>query len=122
MLSSIAKPFAALALAFALISIVLAALGASPFGVFAALGEGAFGSWYACVDTLVKSTPLIFTGLAVSIAFSGALWNIGADGQLTIGAIAAGAIGTHLGDFPHSIAIAIILMAGDAGEGGWCVG
>ena len=65
MLSSIAKPFAALALAAALISIVLAALGASPFGVFAALGEGAFGNWYACVDTIVKSTPLIFTGLAV---------------------------------------------------------
>ncbi|HXM89808.1 MAG TPA: hypothetical protein VN916_10130, partial [Candidatus Acidoferrum sp.] len=115
MLSSIAKPFAALFAAAALISIVLAALGASPLGVFAALGEGAFGSWYACVDTLVKSTPLIFTGLAVSIAFSGALWNIGADGQLTIGTIAAGAIGTHLGDFPHSLAVAIVLIAGALG-------
>src|SRR5208337_3381534 len=49
-----------------LISIVLAALGASPVGVFAALAEGAFGNWNACVDTIVKSTPLIFTGLAVS--------------------------------------------------------
>ena len=119
MLSAIAKPFAALALAAALISIVLAALGASPLGVFAALGEGAFGSWYACVDTLVKSTPLIFTGLAVSIAFSGALWNIGADGQLTIGAIAAGAIGPHLGDYPHAIAIVIILGAGAIGGAAW---
>jgi ABC-type uncharacterized transport system permease subunit len=119
MLSSIAKPFAALVLAFALISIVLAALGANPFSVFGALGEGAFGNWYACVDTIVKSCPLIFTGLAVSIAFSGALWNIGADGQLTIGAIAAGAIGTHLGDFPHSIAVAIILAAGALGGAAW---
>ena len=119
MLSSIAKPFAALALAAALISIVLAALGASPLGVFAALGEGAFGSWYACVDTLVKSCPLIFTGLAVSLAFSGALWNIGADGQLTMGAIAAGAIGPHLGDFPHSVAVAIVLVAGALGGCAW---
>jgi ABC-type uncharacterized transport system permease subunit len=119
MVSSIAKPFAALALAFALISIVLAALGANPFSVFAALGEGAFGSWYAFVDTIVKSCPLIFTGLAVSIAFSGALWNIGADGQLTIGAIAAGAIGTHLGDFPHFIAVVIILAAGVLGGAIW---
>ena len=119
MLSSIAKPLAALAAAFALIAIVLAGLGANPFSVFAALGEGAFGNWYACVDTLVKSTPLIFTGLAVSIAFSGALWNIGADGQLTIGAIAAGAIGTHLGDFPHAIAIVIILGAGALGGAAW---
>ncbi len=119
MLSSIAKPLAALALAAVLIAIAIAALGASPLGVFAALGEGAFGSWYACVDTLVKSTPLIFTGLAVAIAFSGALWNIGADGQLTIGAIAAGAVGTHLGDFPHSIAIVIILAAGAFGGAMW---
>src|ERR1700674_5019938 len=117
MLSSLAKPFGALAIALALISLVLLGLGASPIGVFIALGEGAFGNWYACVDTIVKSTPLVFTGLAVSLAFSGALWNIGADGQLTIGAIAAGAIGPHLGDFPHSIAIAIILVAGGVGGG-----
>ena len=71
------------------------------------------------MDTLVKSTPLIFTGLAISIAFSGALWNIGADGQLTIGAIAAGAIGTHLGNFPHPLAIAIILGAGAIGGAVW---
>jgi simple sugar transport system permease protein len=119
MLSSIAKPVAAIALAAALIAIVITALGASPLGVFAALGEGAFGSWYACVDTLVKSCPLIFTGLAVSLAFSGALWNIGADGQLTMGAIAAGAIGPHLGDFPHSIAVAIVLIAGALGGSAW---
>ncbi len=119
MLSAVAKPLAALALAAGLIALVLAALGASPIGVFAALGEGAFGSWYACVDTLVKSTPLIFTGLAVSIAFSGALWNIGADGQLTIGAIAAGAVGPHLDDFPHLIAIAIVLSAGAVGGAVW---
>src|SRR6202051_3869416 len=108
MLSSIAKPFAALALAFVLISIVLAALGANPFSVFAALGEGAFGNWYACVDTIVKATPLVFTGLAVSIAFSGALWNIGGDGHLTIGAIAAGGGGSHLGDLPHGVADGVL--------------
>lgn len=119
MLSSILKPFAALAVAAALIAIVIAVLGANPFSVFAALSEGAFGSWYACVDTLVKSTPLIFTGLAVSLAFSGALWNIGADGQLIIGAIAAGAIGPHLADLPHLIAVAIVLAAGAIGGAVW---
>ena len=119
MLSSIARPFAALAVAFALISLVLLALGASPIGVFSALGEGAFGNWNAFTDTLVKSTPLVFTGLAVSLAFSGALWNIGADGQLTIGAIAAGAVGPWLGGWPHPVAIAIMLLAGAAGGAIW---
>ena len=119
MLSSFLRPFAALAIAAALIAVVIAALGANPFSVFAALGEGAFGSWYACIDTIVKSTPLIFTGLAVSLAFSGALWNIGADGQLTIGAIAAGAVGPHLVDFPHALAVAIVLIAGALGGAAW---
>src|ERR1700682_68382 len=119
MLSSLAKPFGALAIALALISLVLLGLGASPIGVFVALGEGAFGSWYAFTDTIVKATPLVFTGLAISIAFSGALWNIGADGQLVIGAIAAGAIGPMLGDWPHPLAIAAMLIAGAIGGAIW---
>jgi ABC-type uncharacterized transport system permease subunit len=119
MLASIAKSVAALATAIALIAIVLLALGASPIGVFAALAEGAFGNWYAVSDTIVKATPLIFTGLAVSIAFSGALWNIGADGQLTVGAIAAGAIGPMLASWPHPIAIAAMLMVGAIGGALW---
>ncbi len=118
-MSSIAKPLGALAIALAIISIVLLGLGASPVGVFVALGEGAFGNWYACVDTIVKATPLVFTGLAVSIAFLGALWNIGGDGQLTIGAIAAGAVGPWLGDLPHAIAILIIISAGALGGALW---
>ncbi|MGO9454175.1 MAG: ABC transporter permease [Candidatus Binataceae bacterium] len=119
MLNSLARAAAALALAAAIIAGVLFALGASPIGVFAALAEGAFGSWYALTDTIVRATPLIFTGLAISVSFSGALWNIGADGQLVAGAIAAGAIGPHLGGCPRPIAILILLVAGAAGGAIW---
>src|ERR1700682_1923456 len=115
MLSSLAKPFGALAIALALISLVLLGLGASPIGVFVALGEGAFGSWYACVDTLVKATPLVFTGLAVSIAFSGALWNIGAEGQLLMGALGAGALGIALDGWSRALAVAMVLIGGAGG-------
>src|SRR6202022_1717537 len=111
---TVAKPVAALVLAFALISLVLLALGASPAGVFIALWQGAFGSWLAFTDTLVKSTPLVFAGLAVAVAFQGALWNIGADGQLIAGALAAGAIGPTLGRWPHFVAILVILTRGAA--------
>jgi general nucleoside transport system permease protein len=114
--STILKPVGALALAAAIIAGVIGALGASPIEVFTALWEGAFGNWYALTDTIVKATPLIFTGLAISVAFSGALWNIGADGQLIMGAIAAGAVGPFLGAWPRPIAIAIVLAAG-AGAG-----
>jgi general nucleoside transport system permease protein len=116
---TVAKPVAALVLAFALISLVLLALGASPAGVFIALWQGAFGSWLAFTDTLVKSTPLVFTGLAVAVAFQGALWNIGADGQLIAGALAAGAIGPMLGRWPHFAAILAILTAGAAAGALW---
>ncbi len=119
MLAALLKPLAALALAAALISIVLLALGASPLGVFAALATGAFGNWLACTDTIVKATPLVFTGLAVALAFQGAMWNIGADGQLTIGALLAGAVGPYLGGLPHPIAIVSILAAGAIGGAAW---
>ncbi len=79
MFSTIGKPGGAIVLAIALISLVLLALGASPVGVFIALCQGAFGNWIAFTDSLVKATALIFTGLAISVAFSAALYNIGAD-------------------------------------------
>ncbi len=119
MLASLLKPLAAIAIAAALISVVLFALGASPAGVFSALAVGAFGNWIALTDTLVKATPLVFTGLAVSLAFQGAMWNIGADGQLIIGAVLAGAIGPYLGSVPGPIAISLILAAGAAGGAIW---
>jgi ABC-type uncharacterized transport system permease subunit len=119
MLTAALKPIAALAIAAALISIVLIALGASPLGVFAALWAGAFGNWFAITDTVVKATPLVFTGLAVAMAFQGALWNIGADGQLVVGALLAGAIGPQLGSWPRPAAVAAILIAGAIGGAMW---
>jgi ABC-type uncharacterized transport system permease subunit len=114
-----ARSIVALLLAAAIISIVLLALGASPVAVFADLWQGAFGTWLAATDTLVKATPLVFTGLAIAIAFQGALWNIGADGQLVIGALAAGALGPALGGWPHPLAISLMMLAGAAGGACW---
>src|SRR5581483_6293472 len=113
------RAIAALALAIAIIAGALLALGASPLGVMAALAQGAFGNWYALTDTVVRATPLIFTGLAISVAFSAALWNIGADGQLVIGAIAAGAVGPFLGGWPRPLALTIVLVAGAVGGAFW---
>jgi general nucleoside transport system permease protein len=120
LLSATGKPLAALAVALAIVALALAALGASPAATFAALLSGAFGDWFATTDTLVKTTPLIFTGLAVSVAFSGALWNIGAEGQLLAGALAATACGIHLAQWPRPLAIGAILAAGAAA--GWMAG
>jgi ABC-type uncharacterized transport system permease subunit len=118
-IAAVARSLSALAIAIATISIVLVALGASPIAVFADLWQGAFGNWLAATETLVKSTPLVFTGLAIAIAFQGALWNIGADGQLVVGALAAGTIGPALGGWPSPIAIIAMLATGAAGGAAW---
>ncbi len=76
----------------------LLALGGHPPGeVFAALVRGAFGSWDRFVSvTLVRTTPLLLTGLAVALAFKARVWNIGAEGQLHAGALAALAVALFL--------------------------
>jgi simple sugar transport system permease protein len=67
--------------------------GESPWHVLQILGKSAFGSGYDFGMTLFYSTPLIFTGLAVAVAFHAGLFNIGAEGQLTLGALAAAVVG-----------------------------
>ncbi len=118
-MAALVKSLAALACAFALIAIILLALGASSVAVLGALIEGAFGNRLAFTETIVKATPLVFTGLAISIAFEGALWNIGAEGQLIVGALAAGALGPRLGSWPHPIAILAMLAGGFMGGALW---
>jgi simple sugar transport system permease protein len=87
--------------------------------VAGALIEGSFGSWFALSETLVKSTPLVFTGLAIAISFEGALWNIGADGQLIMGALAAGAAGPLLGAWPRLAAVTVLIALGAIAGGAW---
>lgn len=72
-----------------LTAILLAIFGANPFLTYAAMFRGAFGSWPNFTETLVKAIPLMLTGLGVLIAFRLKFWNIGAEGQLTFGGIAA---------------------------------
>ena len=85
-----------LALAVALAALVMLVLSSGDATVGAAvsaLGRGAFGSWYQFSSgTLVRATPLMFTGLAVAIAFRAGVFNIGAEGQFLMGAAAAAAL------------------------------
>jgi ABC-type uncharacterized transport system permease subunit len=69
------------------------AAGENPWHVLRILAVGAFGSRYDFGMTLFYATPLICTGLSVAVAFHAGLFNIGAEGQLTVGALAAAAVG-----------------------------
>ena len=93
-------PVASFVLALIFGAILLALAGADPWQTYRAMLEGAFGTpgqwregeFYSLTETLVKATPLMLTGLGVSIAFRMLFWNIGAEGQLVMGGFAAGAV------------------------------
>jgi simple sugar transport system permease protein len=78
--------------------IVIAAVGGNPFYAYLGLFQGAFGSAKAWSETGVWASPYIFAGLAVALAFKGGLFNIGAEGQLALGAVVAAWIGYALPD------------------------
>lgn len=89
-------PWLAPALAIALVALGLAALGEAPGPALAALVRGAAGDGDAAATTLLKATPLLLTGTAVALSFRCGVWNIGAEGQLVLGALAATATATRL--------------------------
>jgi simple sugar transport system permease protein len=80
---------AAAVAAVLLLAISGAAFGHSPRELLSILISGSIGSRFALDGTLFKSVPLLLTGLSVAIAFRAGVWNIGAEGQFIIGAIAA---------------------------------
>jgi ABC-type uncharacterized transport system permease subunit len=65
-----------------------AAFGHSPRALLSILLEGSVGSRFAIEGTLLKAVPLLLTGLAVAVAFRAGVWNIGAEGQFIVGALA----------------------------------
>jgi len=85
-----------------------------------ALWDGAFGSSYALWSaTLVRATPLVLVGLAVAIAFRAGVLNIGAEGQLLVGAIAASVVALQLDGVPRLVVVAAMAVAGAAGGAAW---
>ena len=89
--------------------------GANPFAVLGQIVTGALGSRLAILETLNRATPLIFTGLAVAVAFRAKLWNIGAEAQLYAGAILAVVLGTGLVGSPWVLPLsALVAMLGGA--------
>ena len=85
---------------------------------YAALATGAVGSWAAITQTLERAAPLICAGLGVSLAFRAGMFNIGAQGQLIVGAICAGYVGFTY-DLPPGIHLLAALVAGVVGGMLW---
>jgi simple sugar transport system permease protein len=109
-------------LALLLCAIPLLWAGAPVLDAYQVMIQGAFGSRFAIAETLSRATPLVLTGLAATVAFRAKLWNIGAEGQLYLGALAAAALGSGALDLPGWALLPLILAAGALAGGLWMLG
>lgn len=98
--------------------------GENPLNIFMVLMRSAFGSTYDLGITLSYTTPLLFCGLSVAIAFHAGLFNIGAEGQLTMAVVTAAAIGVLFPNVPFPLAplFAFFVALLVSGIWGWIVG
>ena len=102
-------PVLAIAATVLVASLLAMLAGANPFAVLGLILKGAAGSKFALLETLNRATPLIFTGLAVAVAFRARFWNIGAEAQLYAGALMTIVLGT--GALPWGAATLLPVLA-----------
>ncbi len=120
-------PLGSVGLAFLAGAIIVAITGGNPLSAYQALICGGFGLFcfggeqpaLQVSNTLVFLTPLIMTGIAVALPFRAGMFNIGAEGQLIMGAIAATTIGIHLGGLPAILLLPLVLVAGALAGAAW---
>ncbi|HEX6012580.1 MAG TPA: ABC transporter permease [Geminicoccaceae bacterium] len=109
-----AAPLGATALVMLLAAVSLGLAGADVGAAYRQMAAASLGSWFALSETLTRATPLILTGLAVAVAFRARLWNIGAEGQLYLGAVAAVAVGSGAVAAPPQLLVPLLLAASAA--------
>jgi len=114
-------PVAALLLTFVLTSGLIVWGQANPLEAYYYFLIAPLSSRVSTLEVLVKSTPLILSGVAVTFAFSAGYYNIGAEGQLYAGAIAAAWLGTVLGGLPPALAIPLMLLGGFVAGALWAL-
>jgi general nucleoside transport system permease protein len=129
-LNAAAVPFGAVILAFLVgsIMILLSSLSTQgsidltvPLTAYSSMLEGAglYGDVNGLVNTLVQAVPLVLGGLAVGVGFKAGLFNIGATGQILVGAIAAAGTGAAVAQWPAPAAITVSVLAGALAGAAW---
>jgi len=101
-------------------AIILWTQGVNPWHAYARIFVGAFGSWHGVSETLTKAIPLLLCGLGLTVAFRANFWNIGAEGQLLLGAFAATGVALFL-PVQGPYLIPLMIMAGFLAGAAWGV-
>jgi simple sugar transport system permease protein len=112
-------PALSVAAAFAVAGLVVAAIGENPLEAVAILLRGSLGHGEAIGYTLYYATSFIFTGLAVAVAFHAGLFNIGGEGQATLGGLGAALACLHLQALPGLLLVPVAMLAAAAFGAAW---
>jgi general nucleoside transport system permease protein len=116
--TAVLVPAASVFAAFVVTGVLVWIAGAEPLSAFYVIGQGAFGNLYVTGGTLVKATTLSLAGLAVGFAYRAGLLNIGAEGQLQIGAAAAAGVAIYV-PAPGAALMILSVLAGFVGGALW---
>ncbi len=105
-------PVAAIIITFAFTATLVLLVNANPLEAYYYFLIDPLSSQVSAIEVLVKATPLLLVGAAVTFAFAGGFWNIGAEGQLYAGAVAATAIGLQMNEASPWLAIPLMIAGG----------
>ncbi len=107
--------------ALATSGIFLLILGFNPFDVYLSMLDGSFGSAYRFKEAIIKTIPLVVTSLGISIAFRMKFWNIGAEGQIIMGAFGASYFALFFSELPPIVLIPLMMVAALITGGLWAL-
>lgn len=111
----------AIGITFAITAGPILLAGANPIAAYGEFVVVPLTSQFTLLEVLVSATPILFTGAAVAIAFRAGYWNIGAEGQLLLGAVAAAGIGTLVAGLPAVLTLPAMVAAGALAGAGWAL-
>src|SRR5436190_10671025 len=118
-LAPVVVPVLAVLAALAVGAVFLLALNVDPGAVYTQLIQGAVGSTYSLTQTIGKATPLLLVALGICIAFRANVLNIGSEGQVIIGGLAATAFALAFGNLPPWLLVTLCLAIGFSGGAAW---
>jgi simple sugar transport system permease protein len=110
--TSLLGPALAILIALIFVAPLISFSGSNPLEAYSLILKGAFGSVNALAETLVKTSPLWLVGVGIAVAFRGGMFNVGAEGQLFLGAVASTFVGIKLQTVPWPIALPLTILAG----------
>ena len=114
-----ASPLVAIALTLLVSSVMFWVLGTDPIEALQVFFIQPVSSLYGVSELLLKATPLILIGIGLSFGFRAGIWNIGAEGQLVMGGVAAGAVALALSEVNSSWILVLMALAGILGGMAW---